>query len=86
MIHEGLESTVLNPVYLTLVSEVRYSNCPGQIFSLTQDPQCLVPKQALYSFYRTRRDESLSEQSVVELGSCSAVDRRAANTLLGYFN
>lgn len=59
-IHEGSASIVLIHVYQTLDSQVICSMRPVQVVSLTQDPRCLVPKQAWYPFYRPRRDVRLS--------------------------
>lgn len=37
-----------------------YTICPNQVFSITRDPQCLVPMQFWYLFYRPRRNKRLS--------------------------
>ena len=39
-------------VHSLLWAEGFRSICPGQVVSLTQGPQCLVPKRTWYSFHR----------------------------------
>lgn len=58
---------------------------PVQVVNLMQNPQCLVPKQSCYSFYRHRRDKNWGNltQSGVKPWIWSMISRRADHLATG---